>query len=368
MLRPAFAPALVLLACSPPAASTTSDAGAESDSATSIGASSSGASSSGAAATASTGGLTGGVVTTGEPATAGTTGEVASTGPDATTGGLDPGPRYDEVRQKSAHNSFQRQESLFDQLVYHRIRSLEFDVHVGKTLEPDVAGEWYVYHVDVVDDESHCRTLSQCAAQVAAFARAVPEHEVVTLWIDLKDGFDAEHRPQDLDARLEDAFGAALWTPGDLLAACPGATSLQAAITSPGCDWPTLAAMRGRVVVALTGGDLDDPDGTLATYAGDQPATRAAFVAPGASEPAQLGAHDEAVIFNLAVADVALAADVRAAGFVSRVWVLDDAGAWGEAVAAGAHHFATNQINVTQDAWSTTAAAALRLTEDGIGK
>lgn len=355
MPRLALAPALLLLACTSPAAGTdaATDGGssAESDGAGSID-----ASGTGATPTTSGGSGTSGGSTSGESGTGGAT--EASTGVDTTTGGSVAGPRYDEVRQKSAHNSFQRDEALFDQLVYHRIRSLEFDIHVGKTLEPDVAGEWYVYHIDVVDDDASCSTLSRCLEQVAALARVVPEHEVVTVWIDLKDGFDAEHRPEDLDARLQAAFGGRLWTPGELLAGCPGAGSLQEAVSLPGCDWPELAALRGRVVVALTGGDLEEPDGALASYLAGDPATRAAFVAPGLADAAAIADHGEAVIFNLSVDEVALAEPVRAANLVSRVWVLDDEAGWTEAAQAGAHHLATNKINAAVDPWATTAGAA----------
>ena len=37
--------------------------------------------------------------------------------------------RYDDVRQKSIHNTFQRIEGIYDQIVYWRVRSLEADIH-----------------------------------------------------------------------------------------------------------------------------------------------------------------------------------------------------------------------------------------------
>ncbi|WP_272090876.1 hypothetical protein [Nannocystis bainbridge] len=288
-------------------------------------------------------------VTTTEPATS--SGEST----DGTTGAEASGPRYHEVRQKSAHNAFQRHEALFDQFVYHRIRSLELDIHTGKAFESALAGDWFVYHTDIVDDDTHCRSLSQCLGQVAAFARAVPEHEVVTLWIDLKDGFGGGHQPGDLDALLDAAFGAALVRPAELLADCPGATTLQDAVTRRGCAWPRLESWRGRVIAMLTGGDLDDPSGPLASYVGADAGARAAFVAPGLSDGRDLGEHAEAIVFNLALGDVELAAAVRAAGLVSRVWVADDEGAWEESEQAGVHHIATNQINVDEDPWANTA-------------
>lgn len=308
----------------------------------------------GAPATAST---TATPTTCADPGTSTSTGDAttgdATTG-DATTGDVPVGPGYADVRQKSAHNSFQRDEALLDQLTYHRVRSLELDTHHSATLAPEIAGDWYVYHIDVVDDDSQCRRLSQCLDQISALAAAVPEHEVVTLWLDLKDGFIDDHQPDDLDAQLTGAFAGRLFTPGDLLAACPGATTLRDAVSLPGCGWPALAQLRGRVVVALTGGGLE-PGSTLAGYLGGEPTARAAFVAPDLGDEAGLVGVTDAVFHNLNIADVAVAAAVREAGMVSRVWVADDADAWADAEQAGVHHIASNKINAAVDAWASTA-------------
>ena len=289
-----------------------------------------------------------GVAETGVNAT-GETGVGTETGGGTGTTGEPESPlRYDEVRQKSAHNSFQRDEALIDMIAVHRVRSLEFDVHVGKTLEDAVAGDWFVYHTDVVDDDSQCRLLSDCLSVVVGAAAAIPEHEVITLWVDLKDGFAGGHQPADLDARLIAAFAGRLFTPKELVTGCPGATTVRGAVTT--CGWPELAALRGRVLVALTGGS------PLGDYVGGDAAMRAAFVAPALTAD-ELAGHPEAAFVNLEAGDVAVATAARAAGLVSRVWVLDDVEAWDGAVAAGAHHLATNQVNAWQDPWSTTAGA-----------
>ncbi|HEY0138685.1 MAG TPA: Ca2+-dependent phosphoinositide-specific phospholipase C [Nannocystis sp.] len=286
--------------------------------------------------------------------TTGSTTEDIGTGDTGTTG--DPvGLRYDAVRQKSAHNSFQRDETLLDQIVFHRVRSLELDIHHSSSKSPTIAGEWYVYHIDIADDASHCRRLSQCLAQIAAAAQALPEHEVITLWIDLKDPFVAEHQPADLDALLTKAFGERLLTPADLRAACPAATNLREAVTFPGCSWPELAASHGRVIVTLTGGGLADPASKLSTYVGADASARAAFAAPDLDDPADLDASP-AIFHNLALADAGLATAVRSAGLVSRVWVADDADAWATAEAAGVHHIASNKVNAAIDPWATTAS------------
>ncbi len=58
-----------------------------------------------------------------------------------------------------------------------------------------------MYHTDIIDADSQCLTLSQCLGLVAAFSRVVPEHEVVTLWIDLKDGFNMSHTSRRTSTR-----------------------------------------------------------------------------------------------------------------------------------------------------------------------
>ncbi|PCC70595.1 Phosphoinositide phospholipase C, Ca2+-dependent [Nannocystis exedens] len=365
MLRPALLVPLVLSACGGAPGATAGGSGSESETGasttttseaptggktTSSGTTSSGTTSSGTTSSGTTSSTTASsTVTTEAPTT------TAATTGDTTTGAEASGPRYHEVRQKSSHNAFQRHEALFDQIVYHRIRSLELDIHTGKAFEAALAGDWFVYHTDVIDDDTHCRTLSQCLDQVAAFARAVPAHEVVTLWIDLKDGFGGGHQPDDLDALLAAAFADALVRPEELLAACPGATTLQEAVTTRGCTWPRLEAWRGRVIAMLTGGDLDDPSGPLATYVGADAGARAAFVAPGLSDAQDLFKHSAAIVHNLEIGDVTVAEAVRAAGMVSRVWVADDEGAWAAAEQAGVHHIATNQINRDEDPWANTA-------------
>lgn len=52
--------------------------------------------------------------------------------------------RYNEVRQTSSHNAFQRPEGIYDQVVYWRIRSLEIDLHRGKPGRNGLKRDWYI--------------------------------------------------------------------------------------------------------------------------------------------------------------------------------------------------------------------------------
>ena len=62
--------------------------------------------------------------------------------------------RYNEVRQTSSHNSFQRSEGIYDQVVYWRIRSLEIDLHHGKPFRDALKKDWYIYHVAGIDPDT----------------------------------------------------------------------------------------------------------------------------------------------------------------------------------------------------------------------
>jgi hypothetical protein len=263
--------------------------------------------------------------------------------------------RYDEVQQKSSHNSFQRREAFIDQLVYHRVRSLELDIHNGKTFASSLVGDWYVYHTDIVDDGTSCVHLSDCLEEFAIFNRAVPEHAVVTLWIDLKDDFGANHTPTQLDALLQTHLGDAIVAPGELVSACPGSTDVRSAVTDPRCGWPTLASLQGRFVIALTGGNLDA--GTrLSAYLQERGDDRLAFVAPGIDAITDLDAspHAAAVIINLNRSNSAWAADIASRGLVSRVWTVNSQADWTTAADAGAHHLATDKVNLHVDPWAIT--------------
>ena len=78
----------------------------------------------------------------------------------------------------------------------------------------------------------------------------MPQHEVITVFLDIKDPFhttaSASQSAAVLDGLVLDALGEDhIYRPGDLLARAPGAESLQAAVAAKG--WPTLEGAEGEV-------------------------------------------------------------------------------------------------------------------------
>lgn len=271
---------------------------------------------------------------------------------------------YDRAIQKSVHNAYARFEPLLDQLIYHRVRSIELDVHQRREGERAPAGDWFVYHEDnPLMRRSSCMELSDCLEQIAAFHRAVPQHEVVTLFLDLKDGGGEGHSPNDLDETVARILGRRdIVQPRDVVRACPGATTLRQAVTGA-CSFPTLESLRGKFIVATTGGTLCAQKSPLSKYGHGDLQERLAFVAPEVSAgcpAAKYESKPDVVFYNLPFAERARARELRARGNVVRIYGggldggLDDATAFAAALTSGAVHLATDKVNDAADSWTST--------------
>jgi hypothetical protein len=244
--------------------------------------------------------------------------------------------RYNEVAQIGTHNSYEtiwdgyanRIESLFDQLAYHQVRSLELDIHDRSPDYSEIPIEddqdFYVYHDGYRDPAGlidhtrapSCRTLAGCLRQLRRFDESEPYHEVVTVWIEQKEDWTDGHQPADFDAEVARAIGRrSLFTPADLIDSCngqrkrlgsPPVHDLVAAVEK--CGWPRLERLRGKVIFVMMQTDTGDDNASLAsvlTYAGGDPLARVAFLAPDPSfvaarpGPAEATAHSNSIFSNI---------------------------------------------------------------------
>jgi hypothetical protein len=267
--------------------------------------------------------------------------------------------KYNQVRQKGSHNSYQRTEGYPDQALYWRIRSLEIDIHNSNNNQswPQLYANWYVYHTSS-DDESSVNTLEDALDVLVSFHQAVPKHEVITIWLDLKDNFVAatNQTPESLDQLLVAKLGRnCIWGPPDLIGSD---SSLQQSIKNNG--WPTLDALVGKFIFACTTGDLSSPDSHLNQYI-DNGATanqRLAFVAPDLNHSSDIYNYNYVVLFNLSSSEIGLGQEVQNAGFVSRAYGLDSKSNWCKAWNHSVHHLTTNKVNAYKDEWARTDLAA----------
>jgi hypothetical protein len=259
--------------------------------------------------------------------------------------------RYNQVRQKSSHNSFQRDEGVYDQMLYWRLRSLEFDLHNDKGLSQNLTGNWYIYHTAVVDEDTTVDKLSDLMTILQGLDRAVPDHEITTIFLDLKDDFDDSHTPEQLDNLLTSSLGSGkILKPADVASS----NDLQAGVAS---GWPHLQSLRGKFVFVLTGGSLSDENSKLNDYVsdGDDARSRVCFIAPKIATKDDIQAHDYVVFFNLETGQAStLAPETFDAGFVSRAYVANDESTFDAMKDDKVHHIATDRVNALKHLWSHT--------------
>jgi hypothetical protein len=259
---------------------------------------------------------------------------------------------YQRLQQKSAHNAYQRKESIEEQLRVYQLRSLELDIYPTKWTKSAPAADWFVYHA-FWDPQSSVYLLSDGLAALKKFHDENPEHDVITLWMDIKAPFGKDgHLPTDLDKRLQEDLGSMIFSPADLLERCPGAITLQQSIQEAGCEWPSLQELRGRIMIVFTSSPIGDyvAHGTTASQ-------RLAFIAPQIEDSAAIARFPYAVFFNVSKS-VALATgvphDLHAQKLIGRTWDVNDAETWRRISNLPLQHIATNKVNTEKDPWATT--------------
>jgi Phosphoinositide phospholipase C, Ca2+-dependent len=182
---------------------------------------------------------------------------------------------YNEIQQRAIHNAYDKHEQLLDQIIRHRVRSLELDLHArgngqgghwGRPSQP----EWFIYHTPG-EQGNNILTLGDALRLLKAFHEANSKHEVITLFLELKargissptleDGTFEYYTPDDLDRKIVNVLGKSnVFTPADLLAANPGVATLfhaagntDAPRATPARGWPTIEELRGKFVIIVHG-------------------------------------------------------------------------------------------------------------------
>lgn len=169
---------------------------------------------------------------------------------------------FSDVQAKGTHNSYHIQpDTVFDashrythlpldgQLETQGVRQFELDIHYH------IENGFQVFHLPGLDAETTCLQFSDCMETIKDWSDQHPHHMPLMVWLELKDELDdivPELEP--LEGRYVDLEEAVLevWprerivTPDEVRGA---SSTLTEAITTRG--WPTLGAMRGRIVFAL---------------------------------------------------------------------------------------------------------------------
>jgi hypothetical protein len=201
---------------------------------------------------------------------------------------LDDVLRLQHVQVRGTHNSYHvdsyggrfapwayTHRPIYEQLDRLGIRQLELDVNY------DLDSGLEVFHVAGVDEGTRCRRFADCLAEVRRFSDAYPGHLPIYIQIEPKADPPAD-QIEPFFAQLESAIRAAfpaarIITPDEVRGDFP---TLRDALGARG--WPTLGALRGRVLLALdTSGSLR----TAYTHGGKDLIGRLLFVDSAPSDP-----------------------------------------------------------------------------------
>jgi hypothetical protein len=128
--------------------------------------------------------------------------------------------------------------------------------------------------------------LQDCLRDIKAWSDAHPGHLPITVQFDLKPslglwGWDAGYMSA-LNTLVANEFGAKVYKP-ETLRSFTGYASLREGVYRAG--WPTVDALRGKILVLMMGGPIGDKNDTQEEYVNQFGSAAQIFVCPEAHEP-----------------------------------------------------------------------------------
>lgn len=258
--------------------------------------------------------------------------------------------RYNQLLMKSSHNSYSRDESIVQQLAFHRCRVLECDIHIGQTGRTTVSGSWYVYHIDIIDTTTSVRTFNDYLKELKAYHNSFSNHDIITIWIDSRDTFISGHSASDLDTAISNILGANVFKPADLQGSY---SSLQEAVGAVG--WPQMCDLRGKFMFVMA-------ENANSYIAGGGSTCFKSITASGVSD-VTAAANSNVVFFNQGGYDSTQKSIFTAVfnnGFIGRRWTVNSSSDWNDCIYpnvtnnAYVHQIATDYINYHSSTWSCT--------------
>lgn len=254
--------------------------------------------------------------------------------------------RYNEASSKGSHNSYQRNETIIEQITWDDTchynagcRAIELDIS-----QSNDGLEWSVGHKSGY--ETDYRQLSQFLSELRVWSQDNPGHDVITLYLDLKH-VATRTFPSQLDQYIANflsnqADRSAFYTPGQLMGHC---SSVPEGARANG--WPTLGELRNQFIICLTGNAHDK-----AAYASTTPKERLCFADQDEPEqPDTAPSSPDRVFFNYHLFSKntddwgpVFEKAAKQKDAIIRGYVLNGESLWNDALAYGCHVLATDEI------------------------
>lgn len=172
---------------------------------------------------------------------------------------IHPTPRYHEITFKASHNSYERNESIGEQLTFNASQpyndgclGLEFDIwRNSSSFTPNVSIDEDYFKVKHYSWDPS-KTLAHHLQKVKAWHNQNPNHLPVLITIDIKSsggGYSSFH--DEIDTYIKVHFDEnLLFKPNQLIA---NGQSLAASVATHG--WPLISSMRGKFIFCLSGNE-----------------------------------------------------------------------------------------------------------------
>lgn len=250
--------------------------------------------------------------------------------------------RYNEVSMKGAHNSYQRDETIIEQIEWHPekpydagCRGIELDISQSKE-----GNQWSVSHSSYYS--SDFPQLYDYLAQLMFWSVINQGHDVITIHLDLKhveDNF-IEGIDSYIMQHFETGTTTTVYSPGKLMGDAP---NLSEGAEKNG--WPTLEELKSQFIFCLTG-----DKNAKAEYASTNPRERLCFAdkdedqdsAPDSSDRVFFNYHLYSADKNKWMPIFTQAAPRKNA--IIRGYVLNGEDLWNNALNSGCHILATDKI------------------------
>lgn len=197
--------------------------------------------------------------------------------------------KYNDVYRKAGHNSYEISEFLTLKEALGTTQSIEIDFHGSGT-----NGRWEVRHANLFDgNHNNCGTgddhFDICLDDVIEWSNNNPNHEVITLFLDAKSGWNSStgRSTSDFDNLLSSTFGNKLFTPSDLKG-----TFLTVRAAAQANNWPLMNDLKGKIICVLTGASEDigytPGNPKLNQYVSERGNNAKAFIAPGVTQSSEI--------------------------------------------------------------------------------
>jgi hypothetical protein len=188
------------------------------------------------------------------------------------------------------HNAYEHMETSVYAILKDVSPQIEFDIRDADVLG-DVKGDWRVAHDTStsgrrancsrdLDPSAPAANLSHCLQAVQRFHDDFPDHDLISIWIELKSPVEswstkADKTADDLDILIGKTFSNSdLYRPADL----KGTYSTARHAAQAG-RWATLGSLKGKIMITLFS-PFDNDNSQLDDYATARGASAKAFVAP----------------------------------------------------------------------------------------